>query len=272
MAIHAAPLGSNSRHRNRLGLGLISDPRNCHFDPRTLLCKGSDEPNCLTQSQVQTARTILSPMLSGTGKELFPRLEPGTELRWVRLAGGPEPDGLFLDYFKFVVFKNPDWDWRTFETDRDTDLADQDAKGIIALNPDLSAYARHGGKLLIYHGWADQQVAPAATVEFYEAMAAAEAKSAGSTTANIDDWARLFMAPGMAHCSGGEGPNQFDKMDAIGQWVENDKPPSQIVAAHISNRQVDRTRPLCPYPQVAEYKGSGSIDQAANFACKISRH
>ncbi|MGH9572121.1 MAG: tannase/feruloyl esterase family alpha/beta hydrolase [Candidatus Acidiferrales bacterium] len=252
--------------------GLITDPRSCHFDPETLLCKGADASNCLTQSQVQTARTILSPMKSVTGKELFPRLEPGTELRWGRLAGGPEPADLFLDYFRFIVFENPAWDWRTFETDRDTALADQDAEGIIALNPDLSAYARHAGKLLIYHGWADQQVAPVATIEFYEAMAAAEAESAGSTSANIDDWARLFMAPGMAHCSGGEGPNQFDKMEVIQQWVENGKPPVQIVAAHVSNGQVDRTRPLCPYPQAAEYKGSGSIDQAETFACKMIQH
>ena len=251
---------------------LIGDPRNCRFDPQTLLCRGADAPNCLTQKQVQTARTILSPMKSSTGQELFPRLEPGTELRWGRLAGGPEPADLFLDYFKFIVFKNPDWDWRTFQTDRDTALADQDAQGIIALNPDLSAYAQHGGKLLLYHGWADQQVAPVATIEFYEAMAAAEAKADGSATADIGGWARLFMAPGMAHCSGGEGPNQFDKMDPIEQWVENGKPPAQIVAAHVSNGHVDRTRPLCPYPQTAEYKGSGSIDEAKNFACRIPQH
>lgn len=270
-AIHQAVLDACDK-LDGLQDGLIGDPRKCHFDPQTLLCKGADAVDCLTQSQVQTARTILGPMVSSTGKELFPRLEPGTELRWGRLAGGPAPADLFLDYFKFIVFKNPDWDWRTFETDRDTSLADADARGAIALNPDLSAYARRGGKLLLYQGWADQQVAPVATLEFYEAMAAAETASGDRGAVNIDDWARLFMAPGMAHCYGGEGPNQFDKMDAIQQWVENSKPPAQIVAAHVSNGQVDRTRPLCPYPQVAEYKGNGSIDQAANFVCKRPSH
>ncbi|HEY6466395.1 MAG TPA: tannase/feruloyl esterase family alpha/beta hydrolase, partial [Candidatus Acidoferrales bacterium] len=177
--------------------GLINDPRTCHFDPQVLLCKGADGPSCLTSRQVQTARTILSPMKSSTGEELFPRLEPGTELRWGRLAGGPEPADLFADYFKFIVFKNPNWDWRTFNTDHDTGLANKDADGIVALDPDLSAFAQHGGKLLIYHGWADQQVAPVASIEFYEALVAATQRAKGPT----DSWARLFMAPGMAHCS-----------------------------------------------------------------------
>jgi feruloyl esterase len=249
--------------------GLINDPRNCHFDPQTLLCKGPDGPSCLTARQVQTARTILSPMKSSTGEELFPRLEPGTELRWRRLAGGPEPADLFLDYFRFIVFKDPKWDWRTFQTDRDTTLANKDAAGIIALDPDLSAFAQRGGKLLIYHGWADQQVAPVASIEFYEAVAASEANAQGRNSMDISDWARLFMIPGMAHCSGGEGPDQFDKMDTIQQWVEQGKPPDQIIASHVSQGQVDRTRSLCPYPRVAEYKGSGTIDSASNFACHL---
>lgn len=252
--------------------GLIGDPRNCHFDPQTLLCKGTDSPSCLTARQVQTARTILSPMKSSSGEELFPRLEPGTELRWGRLAGGPAPADLFLDYFRFIVFKNPKWDWRTFNVDRDTALANKDAEGIVALDPDLSAFAQHGGKLLIYHGWADQQVAPVASIEFYEGVASSEAKSQGHGSMDISDWARLFMIPGMAHCSGGEGPGQFDKMDVIQQWVERSKPPDQIIASHVSQGQVDRTRPICPYPQVAEYKGSGSIDSASSFACHLSRN
>ena len=245
--------------------GLINDPRNCHFDPQTLLCKGSDGPSCLTARQVQTARTILSPMKSSTGEELFPRLEPGTELRWGRLAGGPNPDALFLDYFRYIVFKNPNWDWRTFQTDRDTALASKDAEGIVALDPDLSAFAQQGGKLLIYHGWADQQVAPVASIEFYEALVAATQRAAGRT----DRWARLFMAPGMAHCSDGEGPSQFDKMDVIQQWVEQGKAPDQIIASQKVAGEVVRTRPLCPYPQVAAYKGTGELTDAASFACHV---
>lgn len=244
--------------------GLINDPRTCHFDPQTLLCKGSDGPSCLTARQVQTARTILSPMKSSTGEELFPRLEPGTELRWGRLAGGPEPADLFTDYFKYIVFKDPKWDWRTFKVDRDTALANKDAEGIVALDPDLSAFARRGGKLLIYHGWADQQVAPVASIEFYESLPAATFRTAGRT----DRWARLFMVPGMAHCSGGEGPDQFDKMAAIEQWVEQGKPPDQIIASQSMAGKVVRTRPLCPYPEVAQYKGSGKLTAAASFVCQ----
>jgi feruloyl esterase len=249
--------------------GLIDDPRVCHFDPKVLLCKGEDTLSCLTARQVQTAQTILSPMKSSNGTELFPRLEPGTELRWGRLAGGPEPAALFLDYFKYVVHKDPNWDWRTFDLDRDSSLADEDAKGVVALDPDLSAFEKHGGKLLIYHGWADQQVAPEASIEFYQAMGVMETTHPGGT--NVNTWARLFMVPGMAHCSGGEGPDTFDKVGAIEQWVEKGKAPDQIVAAHTTNRAIDRTRPLCPYPQQAQYKGSGSFDEAANFVCQAPR-
>jgi feruloyl esterase len=245
--------------------GLIDDPRACHFDPQVLLCKGGDAPNCLTAPQVQTARTILSPMKSSTGAKLFPRLEPGTELRWARLAGGPQPADLFNDYFRWIVFKNLNWDWRTFSVDRDTALADADAKGIVALEPNLSAFAEHRGKLIIYHGWADQQVAPEASVEFYEALQGATQRA----KAPADAWARLFMVPGMAHCSGGEGPDQFDKMSAITDWVEHAKLPDSLVASRVVGGKTVRTRPLCPYPQVARYSGSGSIDSASNFSCQI---
>ncbi len=243
--------------------GLIDDPTRCHFDPKVLQCAGEDKPSCLTAQQVQTARTILSPATTHSGQEIFPRLEPGTELRWARLAGGPEPAALFLDYFKYVVFKNPDWDWRTFDLERDSALANQAGEGTVALNADLKQFAKHGGKLLLYHGWADQQVAPGATVEFYKSVAAANGSSAQASS-----WVRLFMAPGMAHCGGGEGPNTFDKISAMEQWVEHGKAPDQIIASHGVNGKIDRTRPLCPYPQTAAYKGAGSTDEAASFDCR----
>jgi len=240
--------------------GLIADPTLCHFDPQVLQCNDGDEASCLTARQVQTARTILSPATTRAGEEIFPRLEPGTELRWGRLAGGPEPASLFLDYFKYVVYKDPNWDWRSFELERDATLAKKLDQDTVALNSDLAAFARQGGKLLLYHGWADQQVAPGATVEFYSSMV--DASGSASPT-----WVRLFMAPGMAHCAGGEGPDTFDKLSALEQWVEQGKAPDQIVASHSVNGQIDRTRPLCPYPQVATYQGAGSIDQATNFVC-----
>jgi feruloyl esterase len=264
-AIHQAVLDACDK-LDGLQDGLIDDPRACQFDPAFLLCKRDDSDSCLTAPQIVTARTILSPMKSSTGAELFPRLEPGTELRWGRLAGGPEPAGLFLDYFRWIVFKNLSWDWRTFDVDRDTPLADEAAKGIVALEPNLSAFAQHGGKLIIYHGWADQQVAPEASIEFYQSLQVATQSGRGAA----DSWARLFMAPGMAHCSGGEGPDTFDKMAAIENWVEHAKAPDSLVAAQLVAGKAIRTRPLCAFPEVAHYLGSGDLTSASSFSCTPS--
>jgi feruloyl esterase len=147
---------------------LIEDPETCQVDFKLLKCKATDGPECLTQRQVQSAQTIISAATTPTGKVLFPRLEPGTELEWARLAGGPRPADLFLDEFRYVVYQNPDWDWRTFDLERDAAKADAIDKDVDDLNPHLAPFAKHGGKLLIYHGWADQQVAPGSSVEFYK--------------------------------------------------------------------------------------------------------
>ena len=130
------------------------------------------------------------------------------------------------------------------------------------LDPNLAAFAKRNGKLLLYHGWADPQVAPGSTIEFYNA-----ALRANEDSVPASDWIRLFMVPGMAHCSGGEGPDSFDKIGILEQWVEHGKTPTEIVASHHAAGKVDRTRPLCPYPEVARYKGSGSIEDAINFSC-----
>jgi len=115
----------------------------------------------------------------------------------------------------------------------------------------------------MYHGWADPQISPFNATTYYEQVV----KAAGGA-GKIGGSYRLFMAPGMAHCGGGEGPNDFDKIGTLEQWVEKGKAPDQIVASHAKGGAVDRTRPLCPYPQIATYKGSGSVDEATSFACK----
>ncbi len=242
--------------------GLISDPESCKVDFKDLECKSGDGLECLTHRQVQTAQTIISPATDSKGKVLFSRLEPGTELRWGRVAGGPEPADLFLDQFRYVIFQNPNWDWHTFNLERDSAKANAMDKDVDDLDPDLTAFAKRGGKLLLYHGWADQQVAPGASVDFYRSVM----QSAGDAL-RASDWARLFMVPGMAHCSGGEGPDSFDKISAMEQWVEEGRAPDKIIASHRSDGKTDRTRPLCPYPQIARYKGTGSIDSAESFAC-----
>lgn len=256
--IHQAVLNACDA-KDGLKDGLIGDPQSCHPDFSTLACKSGDGSDCLTPAQIKTAQTIISPEVDSKGKVLFPRLEPGTELRWARLAGGPEPAELFWDEFRYVVYQDPKWDWRTFDVDRDTAKAHAIDKDIDEFDPNLSAFAKHDGKLLLYHGWADQQVAPGSSVEFYK-----------STTALNPDpnWVRLFMVPGMGHCSGGEGPDTFDKIGSLEQWVEHGIPPTQILASHRTAGKVDRTRPLCPYPQVSVYNGTGRIDEAANFACE----
>ena len=244
--------------------GLIESPEGCNVDFKSLQCKAADGPDCLTARQVQTAQSITSPVVTRAGKILFPRVEPGTELRWSRVAGGPEPADLFLDEFRYVVYRNPNWDWRTFDLERDSLRAHAIDENVDELNPDLRAFAKHGGKLLLYHGWADQQVAPEFSVEFYKSVL-----DRSGHPEHASDWVRLFMAPGMAHCSGGEGPDTFDKIKTIEQWVEQGKTPEEIIAAHKTEGKTDRTRPLCPYPQVAYYKGAGSIDDAANFSCHL---
>jgi feruloyl esterase len=246
--------------------GLIEDPEKCFVDFKVLECKGSDGPDCLTARQVQTAQTMISPVTDRAGNVVFPRLEPGTELRWGRLAGGPEPADLFWDQFRYIVYHDPKWDWRTFDIDRDSAKAKAVDQDVDELDTRLAAFAKHGGKLLIYHGWADQQVAPGSSVAFYK-EAVKESGSAGEGA----NWIRLFMVPGMAHCSGGEGPDTFDKLSVLERWVEKGEAPERIVATHAKSGQVDRSRPLCPYPQVASYKGSGSIDDAANFVCRVAQ-
>jgi feruloyl esterase len=242
--------------------GLISDPAHCKFDPGVLLCKSGDAADCLTAPQVEAARKVYGPGRNPrTGKELFFAFAPGSELGW-GVMGAAEPYGPILDQAKYVVFQDPNWDWRTFDFDKDNDRFERPEYLIMnATDPHLDKFIAHG-KLLMYHGWADQNVSPYATVQYFERVK--EVLGPAKTSQNV----RLFMAPGMAHCGGGEGPNTFDKIGPLDRWVEEGKAPDAIIASHSSAGTVDRSRPLCPYPQVAQYKGSGSIDDAANFTCK----
>jgi feruloyl esterase len=246
--------------------GVIDDPTRCHFDPKTIQCVAEDTSTCLTAAQVEAARKIYAPAKNPrTGAEIFPGLEPGSELGWAGLAGGPAPMSIGTDYFKYIVFKNPAWDFKTFDFDQDVALADTlDHGDDNAIDPNLAAFFSRGGKLLMYHGWSDMLIAPRNSVNYYTSVAGA---SGGA--ARVTDSMRLFMVPGMGHCAGGEGAVNFDKITVLEQWVEQKKAPDQILAAHLTGGAVDRTRPLCPYPLVAVYSGTGSTNDAANFACKV---
>jgi len=232
---------------------VLEDPRRCHFDPRTIACKGpsqgGDSPTCLTAAQVEVARKIYA----GPGASLFPGLERGSELGWATLSG-PKPMALAAETYQYLVFKDPNWNYLTFDAARDIAIADKVAGPVMnSIDPNLKPFFQHGGKLLMYHGWADPGIAPQNSVNYFTSIAKAS------------DSIRLFMVPGMGHCAGGDGTDVFDKIGTLAHWVETGKAPDSILAAHKTKGVVDRTRPLCSYPQTAHYKGSGSTDDAANF-------
>ena len=242
--------------------GIIDDPRRCKFDPGTLLCKGGDGDNCLTALQVESVRKIYSGARNPrTGEQIFAGWPRGTETSWTSYFVKPT-EARRNEFWRLWVFNTPDWDWRTFDFDRDLAYADSKMAVVNANDADLKPFKAREGKLVMYHGWADSDVPPEDGVRYYEAVERAMGGPDKTT-----DFFRLFMVPGMGHCSGGPGPNTFDAVGALDQWVEQGKAPERIVASHITNGVTDRTRPLCPYPQIAKWNGAGSIDDAANFAC-----
>jgi feruloyl esterase len=243
--------------------GLIDDPRKCYFDPKVLQCKGAEAPNCLTAAQVETARKAYGPATTARGVKFFPGLEPGSELVWGFLLGGPEPTRIGSDYYTYILHKDPHWNPRMMDFDQDVPEADKLDHGTInAIDPNLSRFKAHDGKLIMYHGWTDALIPSQNSVNYYESVV----KAMGGA-ANTTDFLRLFMAPGMDHCVGGEGPNHFDALLALEHWVEDGQAPDVLIASHSTAGKVNRTRPLCVYPKVAKYKGQGSIDEAADFSC-----
>jgi feruloyl esterase len=243
--------------------GVIDDPLRCRFDPKVLKCKDADAPTCLNNAQVETMRALYAPLKEIPGQP--PLLQPGTELGWATLAG-PSPLRLSVDAFKFVVFKDPSWDWHRFNATTDIARALKADTGAVSLtDPNLKPFFDRGGKLLMYHGWADPQVPAQNSVRYFNAVV----KTAGQSV--VGKSIELYMVPGMGHCRGGAGADTFDKMAAMEQWIAQGTAPAQIVASHSTAGAVDRTRPLCPFGQVAKWKGIGSTDEAANFACVAER-
>ncbi len=263
-ALHAAVLEACDR-LDGVKDGVIEDPGRCHFEPAVMLCKAADDSSCLTAPQVEAARKIYSSAKnSRTGEVIFPGVEPGSEMGWSTLAG-PKPFGLADEHFKYVVFKNPEWNFLSLDFDGDLAAAVKVDAGILsAVNTDMRAFWERGGKMIQYHGWADQQAQPRNSPNFYQRVL-----DAAGNRAKVMDSYRLFMVPGMGHCGGGDGTSSFDMMSALEQWVEKGDAPDKIMAAHRVNGLADRTRPLCAYPAIARYKGEGSTDEAANFGCVL---
>lgn len=253
--------------------GVIDDPRRCNFNPEDLVCKGTNRAACLTVPQVQTVKRLFSPVINPrTGALIYPPVELGSELNWTAVAAfaGQEPP--YANQFRNLWLTNQSWNWRAMDLDQDVTVANKviEAQKTHALEPDLRSFADRGGKLLLYQGWSDVSNAPQSTINYYSAVQKTIGEVATSSSV------RLFMAPGMGHCGYGEGPNTFDGVGALVQWVEGAKAPDRIVASHglptnatSADVNINYTRPWCPYPQVARYNGTGSIDDAANFACTL---
>jgi feruloyl esterase len=240
---------------------MLEDPKRCDFDPKALECKGADSPSCLTTAQVELARAFYGPAVNPRTKEIiFPGYALGSERGW-DMAQNIYGRG---DFFKYALFQDASWDYSAFDFDADLARADQADNGLTSsTDPDLRPFFGRGGKLLHFHGWGDPDVTPFNSVNYYQSVV----DLIGGP--NVRDSYRLFMVPGMAHCGGGDGLNRFDAIREIEQWVEGRQPPNRIIATRVTDGHLDRTHPLCPYPQVAEYKGTGSTDDPLNFVCRL---
>jgi feruloyl esterase len=256
---------------DRVKDGLLEDPRACTFEPRALQCAGEPNAKCLSAAQVAAAEKIYSPLLNPrTNEYLFAGFAKGSELAWNLIAGGPKPLGISNDYYRFVVFENPEWNYRTLDFDKDVARADAiDAKGaqLNAADPNLDAFRKRGGKLLMYHGWSDGLIPAQNSIDYFEAVLTRDDRSRGAAALErLQQDVRLFMVPGMGHCGGG-GADKFDALEALERWVEAGQAPETLLAEGASNEGTTR-RPLCVYPRVASYKGRGDPKDAASFECK----
>ena len=240
--------------------GILNDPRKCKFDPAALLCKNGDKDDCLTQPQVESAKLMYSPAKKKNGELIFPGKEPGSENQWTVVRKAAAPPALSSGTFQYATYQDANYDWKNFDLDKDTEAADEKF-GYVNASPDLSAFKNRGGKLLMYHGWNDVAISPENSINQYEAIVK---KTGGKSS----DWIKLYMIPGMQHCQGGPGTDQFNKMAIMERWRESNSAPDVVIATHVTGTNVEMTRPLCPYPQVATYKGVGSPNDAGNFSCK----
>jgi feruloyl esterase len=261
--------------------GVIENPSRCHFDTSVLLCKGSDSDSCLTADQITALNQLYGGGHLSNGNLFFPGYPPGGEAlkdNWdVWITGSaPGKSSMYAygtQFFKNMVYNNPDWDFHSFQTDRDLKAADDKlADALNSTNPDLNRFVRRGDKLILYHGWDDAAIAAPNTINYYESVR----KKIGS--AKTDKSIRLFMVPGMQHCFNGNGASSFGQFGAGGgdpthdvdaalvQWVEKGIAPDQIIA---TKPGTSMTHPLCKYPATAHYAGTGDPASASSYTCTV---
>jgi hypothetical protein len=266
--------------------GVLKDPRQCKFDPAVLLCKAEDSNECLTAPQVTALKKLYEGPRDAKGALIFPGYLPGAEEGeggWGLWITGKAPGQSLMftfgtGYFSNMVYAKSDWDYKNTKVDDGLKAADRKtAKILDATNPNLAAFKAHGGKLILYHGWNDAAISALNTVNYYNSVMS----KMGQT--ETDAFSRLYMVPGLQHCGGGPGANSFGQLGmgapepqhnvelALVDWVEKGVAPSAIVATKFvdddPSKGVKFARPLCPYPQVAKFKGDGDPNDAANFAC-----
>ncbi|MGC9998277.1 MAG: tannase/feruloyl esterase family alpha/beta hydrolase [Terriglobia bacterium] len=268
--------------------GILNDPRQCNFDPATMLCKEADSDRCLTAPQVAALKKIYAVPHDSAGHQLFPGYVPGAEEGgggWSLWITGPAPGRSLMaffgtQFFTNMVYEQAGWDYKTFNIDQATKLADsKTARALNAIDPNLTPFMARGGKLILYHGWGDAAIPAPNTIDYYNSVVGKMGRH------DTDSFVRLFMVPGMQHCGGGPGANSFGQgadyppfdpehniYTALEQWVEKGAAPSKITASKYvkdtdPSKGVEMTRPLCSYPQVPKYKGSGDPNDAANFVC-----
>lgn len=265
--------------------GIINDPSKCHFDPKVLLCKGDDQLDCLTPPQVESLESIYTGPKDSQGNLVFPGFTPGDENGWGEWVIGQDPTGASAfryieNYFRYVITSDPRWSAAT--ADIETSLRESREKGapnLDATEADLARFASHGGKLILYHGWNDQAISPWNTIDYYKSVQ----QKMGAEKA--DSFVRLYMAPGVEHCAGGPGPSAFGQFgletakgskyglfDSLVNWVEKGAPDENITATKYGvdekgAAKAVMTRPLCAYPKVPKYSGSGDANDAASFTC-----
>jgi hypothetical protein len=275
--------------------GVVDDPQGCHFDPAPLLCKGVPSDACLTSQEMTSLRRIYHGLDDASGKSVYPGYTPGAEMSWTLWLMGPsQSHGVgAIDYpfavgfYRDLIKQNPSWDPANFDADKDLVQALEGAteKAVYAEDPDLSAFKAAGGKLIQYHGWNDAAIPPAASLKYYDAVAA----TMGGVDA-LQSFYRLFLAPGMAHCGFGLAPNavggafglpastvdaDHDLVSALAHWVEDGVAPTHIVAtfyqANDPAKGVAAQRPWCPYPQIARFESQGDRRKAESYACAMSQ-
>jgi feruloyl esterase len=258
-AEHAMLVNNMVNTCDTLKEGFLNNPRACKVDFSSLRCKAGQTPDnsCLTGPQLQTVETFYGGVKNSKGELIFSGQALGNPIG-AQASTNREPGATF-DLVR-IAYNDPNVDWRKFDLDRDMKYLDEKIGYVDAVDPDLRKFKSRGGKLLLSHGWSDTGITPETTIWYYDRVL----DKMGSRQS---DWMRLFMVPGMGHCGGGPGVNTFDSIGTLEQWVEKGVAPDTILGTGAQGM----TRPLCPYPQVAEYSGSGDLKDGKNWSCKAPK-